>query len=172
MSISNILKWLQTGSYAWDRNWNFKSLEILTLEQQGHSLVTIHSLCTLASCKLQKLQPHVLLEYISGSLEISSALRRITRARKAGWNDVDIFDIVQPVIEWRHRKWMWGGWFHGENVHKHGDHWIKGRKSPMGENSMLLSLFLRMLRSPLLAAVSQSVQNLIRVQPEIKMAEV
>jgi len=40
----------------------------------------------------------------------------VARAIKSGWNDVEIFEIVQPVIQLRHQKWRWCWWFFGENV--------------------------------------------------------
>jgi len=53
---------------------------------------------------LQKLYPLVFLEYLSCPSEFSIVLRRIPIAIKARWNDVEIFKIVQPVIELHHLK--------------------------------------------------------------------
>jgi len=44
------------------------------------------------------------------------ALRRTFRTIKAWWNDVENFEIVPRVIEVRHRKWRWCGWFFGEKL--------------------------------------------------------
>jgi len=86
--------------------------------------------------------PFAFLEYLSCPSKFSIALRHISRAIKAWWNDVEIFEIVQPNIELRHRKWRLCGWFFGENViNLIGDHWIKGRNSPFSPleaNSTLL----------------------------------
>jgi len=96
------------------------------------------------SVGVQSCTPFVFHEYITCLSEFSIALRRILRATKTWWNDVEIFKIVQPVINILHRKWRWCGWFFGENVIKLGDHWIKikGRNSPLEANSMLQRLFL------------------------------
>jgi len=77
---------------------------------------------------------------ISGPLEFSSALRGIPRTIKAWWNDVDIFyhpfspDVTgsESVVE--------DFYFLGEKCDKLGEHWIKGRRWPMGTNSTLLPM--------------------------------
>jgi len=78
---------------------------------------------------------------------------------------------VQPVIDWRHRKWRWGKipWWKCDKL---GDHWIKGRKSPlMGANSTLLRMFFENAKITT-AGSSCPVHNSIDVQPEMKMADV
>ena len=47
------------------------------------------------------------LEYLIGPMTFFSSLWQVSRAAKDWWNDVEILHIVQPAIEWRHRKWRW-----------------------------------------------------------------
>jgi len=61
-----------------------------------------------------------------------------SRSRHANHSATAPHKVVQPVIEWRHRKWWWGGWFLGDKL---GDHWIIGHKSPKGANLTLLHAF-------------------------------
>jgi len=139
---------------------------ILCLFVQGtifHAL-SLHVISTLINPRkggVQKLNPLVLREYLSYPSEFSIALRRIPRAIKAWWNDVLIFEIVQPVIEIRHEVkvvrtnfWL--------KCDKLGDHGIKGCKSTLEANSTLLRLFLKMSKPPLLIANSPCAQFYLR----------
>jgi len=72
----------------------------LTLEQQG-----VQSCTPLCFSWISQLP-----------IGIFRCASRITRAIKAWWNDVEIFEIVQPVFELRHRKWRRCGWFFSKNL--------------------------------------------------------
>jgi len=64
-------------------------------------------------------------------LEFSSALRRISRAIKDGWNDLEIFLNCPTPVKWSYRMWRWGRWTPPAlslwwKCDKLGDHWNKG----------------------------------------------
>jgi len=98
-------------------------------------------------CRHQRLKKIEEVNESISQLQFSSALRRIHIAIKAGRNDVEIIEIFPVITE--------NGCGVDDSLDKSdklGNNLIRGRKSLMGANSTLLLLFLRKLKSPLLAA--------------------
>ena len=87
------------------------------IKDDGRRWHNVYISLTSNSGTLQQLHPYGFLEQLMGSpIEFFSALRQISRAIKCEKIDVEILNVVQPVIERRHRKRRWVDEFCGGNV--------------------------------------------------------
>jgi len=87
-------------------------------------------------------------------------------------NDVEIFKIVQPVIELSHRKWRKCGWFFGENLTNLVTIESKGVNHLWKQIQRCWCICFWGCRSHRCwQQHRRPMHNSMRVQPEIKMAD-
>ena len=115
-----------------------------------------YQLSNSGGCSLWGWGPYIFIELLGGSTKFFCALWHISRAIQCKWNNVEILNVVQPVIEWWHRKWRWVDEFFSLNALYLVTLASKKRKSPRGTIATLLRLHSRTPKSPPLLTISHN----------------